>query len=777
MISGFTKAGWRKKLVVSGIVIVVLAFVVLLETYVRIADPEGYYQEDPLQPGQSSSHKTPQANIDLRYASQQQARVEAQAASELAGDDKQILFGDTHVHTTWSLDAFMFSLPVMTGSRGAYPPSAACDYARYIAQLDFFFLADHAESYTPERWQQAQEAIRHCNAIAGSPDNPDLVAFMGFEWSQMGNTPEEHYGHHNVLFKDIESHQLPARPIAASGLATSGLRSAGAAQAMAKGLQCLDSGNKPYYQSMLTFFEQLKQTPDCLQGVPSPELPTSCYETAATPKQLYQKLDEWGFDTLVVPHGSSWGIYTPPGASWDHQLVRDHVDANKGRLIEVYSGHGNSETYRSFVARAYDESGNIVCPEPRADYLPRCWQAGEIIRKRCLKDNETVEECEQRALQARAHFLELNNVSSWLSVPASTVDEWLDAGQARDVFAPAFNYVPKKSVQYGLALTNFDDPQNPLRYTWGFIGSSDTHFARPGNGFKQSPRIGTGDAGMRGGKTPFWHWMIYERGKGAPESRSRSILDIDRYRDAGVSEQERKMSFLTAGGVVAVHANGRDREAIWNAMQRKEVYGTSGHRILLWFDLVNAAENQKALPMGSELALPHNPTFKVTAIGSFKQQPGCPDYVKAALTDRRLQKLGNGECYNPSNERYMIDRIEVTRIRPQQYPGEPVDALIEDNWKTFQCTPSPSGCTVTFTDEDFASQQRDALYYVRAIEEKTPMINGGNLRAEFNDKGEVVGINPCYGGIRTPTDDDCTVMQGQRAWSSPIFVNFLNKQK
>lgn len=739
-------------------------------SYVRIADPMGYYERDPLDAGDMATAPTPIAQIQQRHQLQSQARSRAlENAEALAGTDKQILFGDTHVHTTWSLDAFMFSLPIMNGSRGAYPPAAACDYARYISQLDFFFLADHAESYTTDRWRDAQEAVRRCNALSGEAGNPDLVAFMGFEWSQMGSTPEDHYGHHNVLFRDTESALLPARPIAASGSATEGLRSGDATRGMAGVLQWLDGGNRSYYQSMNTFFDELRGVPDCANDIPSPELPENCYETASTPGELYTKLDQWGFDALVVPHGSTWGIYTPPGASWDHQLSAENHDSKKGRLIEVYSGHGNSESYRNFQARAYDTEGNVYCPQPQSNYLPSCWQAGVIIQQRCLDSGAELADCEARAQLARQHYLEVENVSGWLSVPGSTVAEWLDAGQARDVFSPAFNYVPKKSAQYGLALSNFDDPDKPLRYTWGFIGSTDTHFARPGNGFKQYPRIGTGDAGMRGGRTPFWQWLLYDRSREQPVAESRSLHTLESYSGNSVSEQERKMSFLTAGGVVAVHAQGRGRNAIWDSLVRREVYGTSGHRLLLWFDVTNASDQPQ--PMGSEVSMAADPQFRVTAIGSFKQNPGCPQYVEQALTAKNLEQLAGGECYNPSDERYLIERIEVVRIRPQSYAGEPVEGLIEDAWRVFECAPNSSGCSVDFSDPEFASSGRDTVYYVRAIEEPSPMINGDNLRVGRNSAGAVDSVNPCYGDNRTDRNDHCLAMKGQRAWSSPIFVN------
>jgi Protein of unknown function (DUF3604) len=751
----------RSMLVALALVLTVLAFVFV--RYVRVPDPDGHYDQSPLLAGAPASEPTPAAILARRSVWQQMARENLDVS---AGQDKQILFGDTHVHTTWSFDAFMFSLPVLNASMGSSPPAAACDYARYVSQLDFFFLTDHAESYTAQRWRDAQEAVRHCNALAGDVDNPDLVAFLGFEWSQFGKTADTHYGHHNVLFRDIEQEKLPARAIGAGGPASDSLRGSGGETGGLGMLQWLDLGNRSYYRALTTFMRELSEEPNCPGGLASPELPANCYESADNPGELYAKLDEWGLDTLVVAHGSAWGIYTPPGASWDHQLQPQYHDPAKARLIEVYSGHGNSENYRDFEARSFDANGQPYCPQPRQNYLPSCWQAGTIILQRCLANGGADSDCRERAVTARQHYADVEHIGGWYSVPGATAGEWLDSGQARDVFLPAFNYRPKKSVQYGLALRNFDDPDKPLGFAWGFISSSDTHFGRAGNGFKQYPRIGTGDAGMRGARNAFWDWLVYKRNQEAPADRSRAVLKVP----GDDSEQERKMSFLTAGGVVGVHARGRARNAIWDAMKRREVYGTSGHRILLWFDLLNGGEQLQ--PMGSEVALATAPRFRATAVGSFKQLPGCPEYVKQSLQQKRLHKLSQGECYHPSDERYLIDRIEVVRIRPQIVKNEPVAQLIDDNWRVFECEPDPSGCTIEFSDTEFPTGGRDAIYYVRAIEEPSPTINGANLRPERDENGAVTKVDPCFGDFRIPRDDDCHAMLGQRAWSSPIFVNF-----
>ena len=102
--------------------------------------------------------------------------------------EKQIFFGDLHVHTTFSQDAFLFSLPMLQGE-GAHPPSDACNFARFCSSLDFFSITDHAEGMTKQMWDDSIESIRNCDSISDN-DNKDLIVFAGWEWTQMGLSPE-----------------------------------------------------------------------------------------------------------------------------------------------------------------------------------------------------------------------------------------------------------------------------------------------------------------------------------------------------------------------------------------------------------------------------------------------------------------------------------------------------------------------------------------------------------------------------------------------------------
>jgi hypothetical protein len=129
-----------------------------------------YRGGEPVHAGMPTLHAIPEEMVA--------DRLDRQRSLVNSGD--QILFGDLHVHTTFSADAFMWSVPMMGGD-GVHPPADACDFARYCSQLDFFALTDHAESISPRMWTESKEAVRQCNAISGG-NNRMPWRGLAFAW-------------------------------------------------------------------------------------------------------------------------------------------------------------------------------------------------------------------------------------------------------------------------------------------------------------------------------------------------------------------------------------------------------------------------------------------------------------------------------------------------------------------------------------------------------------------------------------------------------------------
>lgn len=230
----------------------------------------------------------------------------------------------------------------------------------------------------------------------------------------------------------------------------------------------------------------------------------------------------------------------------------------------------------------------------------------------------------------------------------------------------------------------------------------------------------------------------------------------------------RQNSYYYSGGLVAAHTVGRSREAIWDALKRREVYATSGERMLLWFDLLNGPNGPAA--MGSAVSMSGAPQFQVRALGSFIQSPGCPADLVAAAPEGLVEDACYGECYNPTDERYLVQRLEVVRITPQVTPDEPIAGLIDDPFLVYDCPPDPDGCTWTFEDPEYATSPRPALYYVRAIQEPTAQLNADGVRCTWDDAGNCIATNLCPGGYAGESDD-CLAGDAERAWASPIYVS------
>lgn len=657
----------------------------------------------------------------------------------------QILFGDLHVHTSYSLDAALFDTPAVKGT-GYTTPADACDFARYCSALDFWSINDHAEAISPWQWQATREAIRQCDQVA-DPASPDLVSFLGWEWTQSTTRPDpsQHFGHKNVIFRDLGKNREPVRPIA-SGNDTI-WRQMGKAPTLLRGLALLGMSrlNLEGYGSVAAHLQSVYETPDCEQADVR-ELPPDCYEFADKPSELYEKLDQWGYEALVIPHGLSWGTTNPTGADFDYQM--DQHNSKYQRLLEINSGHGNSEVYRDLSVVL---PGDSICPEPSKGYIPCCWQAGEIIRTRCEANG--AKDCGERATLTRQKYLGALNGLSKLSkarsvVPDTHPDDWAQCDQLSNSFQPAHNYQPKQSAQYMLTLGD-----SSKRYRPGFIGSSDNHTARPGSGYKEFSRRYMTDTKDVGNKL----FPPGNRAADQPVEPSRLPVMED--------QEDAANAFFYTGGLVAVHSQNRSRDAIWDALQTRAVYGTSGPRIRLWFDLVNA--DGRTYSMGSEVEQSGVPSFRIAATGSIKQKSGCPDYVKGTLGSERMQSLCRNECFNPSDEIHPIERLEVVKILPRISANENPTDLIQDPWRVFECTAQSSHCTAEFIDPDFTRDRREAAYYVRAVQQATDAIQGDPFGCKYDEAGNCLKTNYCIGVDR---EEDCLSPTQHRAWSSPIYL-------
>jgi hypothetical protein len=723
---------------------------------------------DPVMGGQP----TRQALAPAVVSEREQRQADTAAYLDLS-TPKQILFGDLHVHSSFSADAFQLTLPT-AGGEGVHPVADACDFARFCANLDFWSINDHANSITARRWKETVRTIRQCNEISargmgsGGADQ-DLVSFLGWEWTQMGSTPENHYGHKNVILRDLSDDEIPARPIAAApppGVPSPFDLGETSRLTLGLGAFALERGH-----DMMRQLDEISSMERCPLGVPVRDLPLDCSEAVATPGELFAKLDEWGHAATVIPHGTVWGMYTPAGSDWAKQLTNEQHDPDRQRLVEIYSGHGNAEEFRPWVATQFGPDGERHCPSPSAGYTPSCWAAGEIIRDRCLSE-DAEGDCEQRAAEARQNFVDADrNAGPW-TVPGLLPNELLGAGQCLDCFQPAFNFRPLGSVQYMLALGRPEHSPDFRSFRFGIIASSDNHTARAGTGYKEVARREMTDARM--GEIGKSDLVLAHRRPSA--ARSEPFPPGASIPSVAFLEAERSGSFFLTGGLAAVHARSRDRGEIFDALERRETYGTSGPRILLWFDLIDPNAPGGAWPMGSEVEIAEAPTFRVRAAGSFEQKPGCPTSTSDVLTPDRITSLCLDECYFPSDQRRPISRIEVVRIRTQLDADDQIAPLIEDPWKTISCSGDSAGCQVVFSDPDFAEAQRGSSYYVRAIEVASPVVDADPIGCGLDHENEPAEhcseLDACF---QRDNEDDCLAPSEQRAWSSPIFVDFNSR--
>ncbi|MEM9571857.1 MAG: DUF3604 domain-containing protein [Pseudomonadota bacterium] len=281
----------------------------------------------------------------------------------------------------------------------------------------------------------------------------------------------------------------------------------------------------------------------------------------------------------------------------------------------------------------------------------------------------------------------------------------------------------RDGLKKGLALED-ELGFNPLAV--GLIGSTDVHNSNPGDAEE-------------------WD---YRGASGALSAPAKTRLTAPRARSLNNNP----------GGLAAIWATENTRDALFNSMQRKEVYATSGTRIGLRFfggfslspsmmdapDLLEQAY-ASGVPMGSTLPSEGDevPTFLLWAVR---------DPLSAPLDRIQIIKAWtqNGEPYETVFDVACSDG-RAPDVQSAQCPKTQASVDLSDC--SFATDLGAASLKQVWTDTDYAADQ-NAVYYVRVIENPT-------CRWSTYDSLRL-GQDPV--SIITPTIQEM-------AWSSPIWIS------
>ena len=278
----------------------------------------------------------------------------------------------------------------------------------------------------------------------------------------------------------------------------------------------------------------------------------------------------------------------------------------------------------------------------------------------------------------------------------------------------------------GIQLASEDRPN---QFQYGMIGSTDTHNSDAGNT--------RADAATRFG-------MLSGLGMVA-----RRILETEHVVVGPIRRTD-------GAGLAGVWAEANTREAIFDALKRREAFGTSGSRMRIRFfagdlpaEMDNGEEQLTAayaggVPMGGELLAAAAPSFWAWAV----HDPDGPTLDRIQVVKGWVEDSASGEPRQ---------RVWDVACSDGREPGEdgrcpPTAATVDHE----TCEPvgdlGASELSARFTDPDYRPDLH-AFYYVRVLE--NPSCRWTTRLAN-------------RGGVDLPEDTPAT--QQERGWSSPIWM-------
>jgi hypothetical protein len=215
---------------------------------------------------------------------------------------------------------------------------------------------------------------------------------------------------------------------------------------------------------------------------------------------------------------------------------------------------------------------------------------------------------------------------------------------------------------------------------------------------------------------------------------------------------------LLAAGMMGVWATANTRAAIWDAMERRETYASTGPRITLRFfggyDFAPGDEaGDKLVATGYARGVPMGGDLKAASAGQK------PTFLFAAMKDPAGGNLDRVQIIKGWVSQGMThEKVYDVKWAGDRKPGKdgklpPIGNTVDTAKATYGNTIGAAELVGSFTDADFNPKEK-AFYYVRAIEIPTPTWVDYD-RAQFQ---------------ATP-GPEVPLSQQERAVTSPIWYN------
>jgi hypothetical protein len=567
-------------------------------------------------------------------------------------------FGEQHVHTAYSLDAYIGGTRLTPDAAYRFAKGQEVEVSgqkfRLHRALDWAAVTDHAE-YIGEMYsaltagapgydQELMKELRALNSIeereawflkyvvksnrSGTPQHPPFFAgaqTVKSAWQEILAAAEAHY--EPGKFTTIPAFEWSAAP---------------------------NGGN--LHRNV--FFRDMHV----------PEAPMS-YIDIHREEGLWAwmaELEKQGMHVLAIPHNSNaskgmmFGDVDSAGRPFDRAYAETR--SRHEPAIEIMQIKGNSEVHRAFWSA--DEFADFENADTIQDYSQRTFAKQDFVREGVIK-----------------------------------------------------------GLAYRKALG-----ANPFKY--GFVGGTDSHNGTPSNTSEDNFQAG---------------------------SHGAADATVERRRSGEVGGWIKGRD-LNPGALSGVWAESNTREALWDALRRRETFATSGTRIKLrFFAGWNYADDvlaDKALlqtayaggvPMGGDL----------TAAPAGK----APKFIVSALKDPdganldRLQIIKGWVDTAGKTHEKIYDVAWSDQRKPSGGHLPAVGNTVDPKSAQYANTIGAAALSTVWRDPDFDAALH-ALYYVRVIEIPTPRWS-------------------TYDAVRAglPLLKDVPVTIQERAWSSPIWYS------